>query len=110
MSETQVTERTSLASRVRAGVAFLDENKPGWHEFVIPQVLNMASGCNCVLGQVYGDFYRAERDLFDEECGPTAVRLGFDASDQGIPRVDAEFDALRRLWSYVVRTRQAVAQ
>jgi hypothetical protein len=109
VDEVQVTERTSLASRVRAGVAFLDENKPGWHEYVIPYALNMASGCDCVLGQVYGDFYVAQDALFGDDFEAQTVRLGFDTAEVGIASL-RQFETLRRIWSYVVRTRQAVAQ
>lgn len=103
MSETQVTERTSLASRVRAGVALLDREEPGWFKRVDLARLNVGSCSMCVLGQLFGAYASgvAELDLYF-----TVWDLGFDAIDW----TDAEYDALTRLWAYVVRTRQAVAQ
>lgn len=103
MSTQDLTVPASLAARVRAGVAFLDGQTPGWPDRIVVQALNMASTCNCVLGQVYGNFDRADARFFGADDA-AAVRLGFDARFQS-----GEFDKLRRLWAYVVRTRQAVA-
>jgi len=48
---------------VERGAALLDERKPGWDRKIDLDTLNLADGCNCVLGQVYGD--RLARDDYN---------------------------------------------
>ncbi|MFJ1765013.1 hypothetical protein ACIOD2_32130 [Amycolatopsis sp. NPDC088138] len=96
----------SLAARVRAGVEFLDEKTPGWSDCVQVIDLDMRSTCRCVLGQVYGNFDRADLYFFgaDEH---SAIALGFDANYNA---GRAEYPTLQRLWSFVIRQRQVVSQ
>jgi len=42
-----------VQERVARGAAWLDENRPGWRDAISLQELDMRSGCDCVLGQVY---------------------------------------------------------
>lgn len=39
--------------RIIKGARWLDKNKPGWRDTVVLNKLNLASGCACVLGQVF---------------------------------------------------------
>jgi len=110
LSTQDLTVPTSLAARVRAGVAYLDRNKPGWHELVIPEALSMASSCNCVLGQVYGNFFDVQEVLFGDDFVVQTARLGFDADAEGTGPSEVQFAALKRLWSFVIRQRLAVPQ
>lgn len=41
------------AARVEAGAAWLDETVPNWERRVDDTMLDLASGCNCILGQVF---------------------------------------------------------
>lgn len=46
----------TIAQRVEAGAAWLDHNKPGWWHTINLDRLDIESGCNCILGQVYGGY------------------------------------------------------
>ncbi len=53
-------ESAYMAERVANGIALLDREGPeGWRERIDCDSLDLADGCNCVLGQVYGDFWPA---------------------------------------------------
>ena len=56
---------------VRKGIQLLDERIPDWRGRVNPRYLDMHSGCQCVLGQIYGDY--------QEGC----EILGIDGEDYG---------------------------
>jgi fumarate hydratase class II len=72
-----VIERTDLHEQVRDGAALLDERAPDWRDQVDPDRLDMQNACDCVLGQVFGNFYRAiESDLKISYL--QAYRLGFE--------------------------------
>jgi len=105
MDETQVTERTSLASRVRAGVALLDAERPRWWEDVNVGTLRMNDTCNCVLGQLYQDFHEASDRFWGNSDIDAPSRFGFDVAPHGGYHSD-EFATLERLWSFVIRQRQ----
>ncbi len=111
MSEQDRTEQTSLASRVRAGVALLDYTRPNWWTRIDPDRLCIWSPCNCVLGQLDGDYERGADAMFgeDEQYGnPRAYGLeGYSDNPDGY-RVETQ--RLTRLWSFVIRQRQAVSQ
>jgi len=54
------------------GIALLDEHGPAdWRERINPYTLDIQSGHNCVLGQLYGVYSRG------------ADALGFDIEDGG---------------------------
>jgi len=63
-----------IKSRVAAGVAFLDDEAPGWRDKVDPDTLDMSDTSNCIIGQIsddgwsyfmesYGMFYGPSRNL-----------------------------------------------
>lgn len=105
----------SYADRVRAGVALLDDRKPGWANRVDVDRLEMQACDRCVLGQLFGDFHegmeRLVPDHWDISPEP-AITYGFDAEPLGpgewVDRGRLRFDyrMLRRLWTYVIRQRQ----
>lgn len=113
-----------LRSRVASGAAWLDLHHPDWWRTdrpdqggswegggpVDPDALVMSHPCYCVLGQLLGDFYRADLTLDD------AIRYGFDAGtgdgcqgdhDDWWARLDEEFDALTQLWRQTIEQRRA---
>jgi hypothetical protein len=51
--------QSHAAAAVKRGITWLDRHKPGWRTKVDPSRLNMAYPCECVLGQLCGDFYEA---------------------------------------------------
>lgn len=38
------------------GAALLDERLPGWRRHIDPDTLRLEDGCNCILGQLFGDY------------------------------------------------------
>src|SRR4051812_23092318 len=46
----------TIAERVQRGASLLDTEFPGWVDQVDLSSLNLASGCDCILGQRFGDF------------------------------------------------------
>ena len=38
------------------GAALLDERLPGWRDHIDPATLELADGCHCILGQLFGDY------------------------------------------------------
>lgn len=45
--------RAELVPRVKQGMAFLDEHKPGWVEEIDLGRFDIDDGCRCVLGQIF---------------------------------------------------------
>ena len=41
---------------MRGGAEFLDEDFPGWADRIDVDRLDLTSGCDCVLGQLFGGF------------------------------------------------------
>jgi hypothetical protein len=54
---------TSVQERVATGSALLDARVPGWAHRINNATLNIASGCNCILGQLYGAYGTGLNDL-----------------------------------------------
>lgn len=52
--------RVAAQKAARRGAAMLDRQDPGWWKRVKVTQLDLASGCDCVLGQVYGDVVKGE--------------------------------------------------
>ena len=43
-------------AEVRRGAALLDKMQPGWAKQINTTTLEMGSSCDCILGQLYGDY------------------------------------------------------
>lgn len=61
----------TAASRVTAGAAYLDTVRPGWHDDVNLDHLDVATATDCVLGQLYGNYPNAP--LFDGITRPNLL-------------------------------------
>jgi len=89
-------------ARVARGVALLDEKCPDWRTRVNPDILDLHSDTDCVVGQLYGS-YPAGWPALGLTSRVQATRYGFDAvtGDQW-PSValgnEAEIDALTEAW------------
>ena len=110
---------STIAERVAAGAAWLDENRPGWVERIDLQTLNLGDPCRCVLGQEYGSYGQAP----DEPLGigqpedEIAAGLGFNAyilrgdyladDFDFTPTVD-EFIALTAEWRRLITARRVL--
>jgi hypothetical protein len=104
----------TIAERVAAGVAWLDENKPGWDSTVELRQLDLYSAEDCVLGQTFGDYWKSAlfadldfRDTDDDElhelvrqAHDRAGRLGF-----YVPLSDSQ-DSVLAEWIRVITARR----
>jgi hypothetical protein len=66
---------TKIPVSVEHGAALLDERLPGWRAAIDADSLDLSSGCDCVLGQVFGDFNKGEAVL--DLSRADSRRLGF---------------------------------
>lgn len=53
----------SATTKVNRGAAILDEKRPGWPNEIILKELSIQDGTRCVLGQIYGSYFRGAREL-----------------------------------------------
>ena len=95
----------TIAERVAAGAAFLDEREPGWDKRIDLDKLSIGSGCNCVLGQLYQGFglglvATGLVDTIDQD-----VDLGFYWDDEGTVR--EEVQDLTAAWQRLIAARRA---
>lgn len=74
---TTTTAATSVAERVAAGAALLDQQLPGWEDMVFPDRLRMQSCDRCVLGQLYDGYEEGVQELFGHSQ-EEAIAHGFD--------------------------------
>lgn len=106
--------------RVCRGVAFLDENVPGWETMIDLDDLDLEKTERCILGQLWnvqhgksrsgeGAFYRQLREFFpdedDWERDRLAVRHGFDTLIGNNSTIEDAYDRLTFAWRRVIRFR-----
>lgn len=53
----------TLQDRVKRGAALLDEKHPGWAEKIDKLLLDMNDCYDCVLGQLYGEYFDGREAL-----------------------------------------------
>lgn len=92
--------------RVQNGVAFLDIMVPDWRERINVKWLNISTIHQCVLGQLYGDYFEGKRalDLYKPHT-PNADDLGFVAKingDEDIVKIREDVHALNAEWKRVL--------
>jgi hypothetical protein len=111
---------TTIAERVAAGAAFLDEREPGWWERINLDELDLHSACRCVLGQLATDLGYVEtgwgnilgrfelrrwRWSYEFDGLPdTDVACGFNA---GGNQAQEEYAALTAEWKRVIEARRS---
>ncbi len=78
---------------VELGADFLDERLPGWRNEIDPETLALESSCDCVLGQLFGDYERG-MSLLGVDYGQSRV-LGF-------RRGRTTYDRLTEAWRCLV--------
>ena len=54
---------STVTERVADGAAFLDEHQAGWDRDIDLVALDIGSSCECILGQIHGDFGKGLRRL-----------------------------------------------
>lgn len=123
---------STIAERVAAGAAFLDEHDPEWWRADVKRAidldtLNLGVTDRCVLGQrcpvgTYFDSYEwmtrydALAAMFSgieasdsSDLDTWAIPLGFQAEDEDWEAEGGEFDALTAEWKRVITERRAAS-
>lgn len=106
----------SIEARVARGVALLDEKLPGWIERIDLDKLDLASGCNCILGQTWskgdddGRFtaFELQADALGL-YGEDENDYGFNAGGEDYFEDRPEYDALTAEWRRVILARRGGA-
>jgi hypothetical protein len=70
---------------VERGALFLDEVRPGWATRIDPDTLDLASSCDCVLGQLYQSEH------------PRSRRPPYESYDRMVDELDLGYDRVGRL-------------
>ena len=84
--------------QVQRGAVLLDALRPGWRKSISVDVLDLSSGCLCILGQIYGTFHEG----LNRVCGSEdwdirwnfSLEHGFDTYDDD----DTACRALEQAW------------
>lgn len=107
----------TIEARVARGVALLDEKLPGWDRRIDLDKLDLASPCNCVLGQTWDEqsddpddpyFLHASR-LFGRLDVQEEVAHGFNSTHVlGVEAV-SEMNTLTAEWKCVILARREIA-
>lgn len=110
---------STVSERVALGAGLLDTHRPNWWDETVISLdeLNIKDGNNCVLGQVFGSYFRGGQLLFDgsDIDATTHGFLGLGAAgirsngwgDAILYRKDS--DALTAEWTAVIRQRRTQA-
>ena len=107
-------------TRVARGAALLDAERPGWADQIGADTLAMESCDQCVLGQLYGNYWQgcrivwkvlpSDRRYSSSEFGFTLYdseqQISFDGTEEGA--VMARFKALADAWRVAIRERTEV--
>lgn len=103
------TEKRSVAERVAAGAAWLDQNRPGWDDRIDLTRLILSSPCQCILGQLDGDYDQVP-EIASGEIDPLALGFNADPRSAGTgrwsERVVDDFLALESEWKRVINVRR----
>jgi hypothetical protein len=86
-----------MDERVEAGAALLDERWQNWHNAIDLDTLNMGSERDCILGQLFGTYWKGKEVLNIM----TGADYGFDAVYDGYE----EFPVLTEAWRGAVARR-----
>ncbi len=52
-----------IPASVRRGAALLDTRLPGWWEVLDEDTLDLGNQCNCILGEIFGDYDKGQQIL-----------------------------------------------
>lgn len=92
--------------KIKRGVELLNEKSPGWHSKIDLDRLDMADRDDCVLGQLFGDYFdgleaigvRPDRDVsfgFNFKVPPLPPTMGVKSWQSVIER---SVDRLNKCW------------
>lgn len=96
--------------RAKIGATFLDVIRPGWFREINLSTLRMASCQACVLGQLYGDYWKGAETLFalrangnkttkfdtDQGSHQAAIEAGFHNGDNDTVKYGTLTDSWKR--------------
>lgn len=106
----------TLRSRVNAGAAKLDRERPGWHKEINLDVLDISDCYRCILGQLWG-FYGDGLNVVLPDLSTPGYEFGFSseivlykthkhlASTQ-----EDEYRRLTQYWIEAIKSRRAEDQ
>ena len=89
-----------LKARVERGAALLDAEQPGWAPRIDVPTLDMTSGFDCTLGQLYNGFWRGIDALSIK-----GWRHGFVTTATTQAAADEDHDRLLPLWREAIEAR-----
>lgn len=97
-----------IRPEVLKGAALLDEIRPGWEFEIDLGSFNLAEPCLCLLGQLYGDFYKKASAMWPYSKGIFAPWLevlahGFSAVHHW------QWQVLQAEWVALIQARRAAA-
>lgn len=91
-------EDISIEDRVTNGIVLLDVTSPGWRDKVNIDDLNMRSGADCILGQIYGSYTDGVNALWSDwdsrDDAELDAKHGFDEGQNE----NQIYDLLHREW------------
>lgn len=100
---------STIAERVSAGIALLDEKVPDWRERVSVEDFDIRSTYNCILGQVFGGvdagYHVGLERLGLEKCSccyeeNTVASCGFDVDFGDDMDFAMQFTLLQDEWTW----------
>jgi len=97
-----------LRSRVEDGAELLDQQFPDWEVVVRIRDLAMHNPCNCILGQLYGDYLAANTmaEELDVDLRNLETSYGFD-HDPDLPEPEhRQYEILQSVWAEQIRERR----
>lgn len=100
----------SIAERVAAGAAWLDEHQPGWIDVIDLERLDLQAACFCILGQLHGNFWTSPSFTGDRTRRiEAAAPYGFAIDDEGggLEVEEAQYEALTAAWRELIEQRRA---
>lgn len=102
---------STITERVAAGAAFLDEREPGWDQRISLDELSIGSSCNCILGQLHGNYTGGLMDLNFLYEDWSDIEFGFMWSSNRavLGGVDGEVAALTAEWKRVITERRSAS-
>lgn len=99
---------TNFQEAITRGMAWLDEQHPGWERKIDLEKLNLIECRSCVLGQLTGDYFMELYRLFpdrDDDPDQWAKEHGFSAGPPGTGR--EYYPPLTLAWKAAITQRLA---
>lgn len=109
----------TIPERVAAGAAWLDKNEPSWADRIDLDELYMNRCSDCVLGQVFGDYWDAPllplsprsseaMDEYDNRAAALGFQFATELRESASPSGRrADYDALAAEWRRVIEARRS---